>query len=398
MKPLDDITVVEVGQVVSVPFAGMLLSDMGAEGVKVERPGTGDSQRHTTPGSHSIGDFELLNRGKKSIELNLGSEEGQEIFHELLEDADVLIENLSPGAFDRLGIPLDELAAEYESLICGSLKGFGEGPYEERLGMDHPIEVESGMTYMTGLNEHPLRVGFSVVDISTAMYMIQGVLALLRRIPSEAEKRVFTVGMFETAAMLMGQPMAYASFMGESPEPLNEGIFKWAVYDYFGTGDGEKVFIGLVSDAQWERFAEALGMEDLLDDPDLQDESGRVENRDRIHDRINEELGSRSQDEVLDQLRSIRVPYAPFQKPGDLLNDEHLLAGGKQVSWTQGDTEVRLPIPPMEGPFFQYKKEGVRSPSLGEHTNSVLEDLGYSKAEIEDLRDASAIGTKDSSE
>lgn len=395
MKPLDDVAVVEVGQVVSVPFAGMLFADMGAEVLKVERPGVGDSQRHTTPGSHSIGDFELLNRGKRSIELDLSTDEGQAILQALLEEADVLLENLSPGAFDRLGIPLDALAAENESLVCGSLKGFGRGPYEERLGMDHPIEVESGMTYMTGLAGRPLRVGFSVVDISAAMFLVQGVLALLRRLPSAAEERVFTVGMFETAAALMGQSMAYASAVGEPPEPLNEGIFKWAVYDYFDTADGKKVFVGLVSDAQWERFADAFDMADLLEDPGLQDEDGRVEQRDRIQQRVRDAIGSLPSDEVVERLRSIRVPYAPFQTPADLLDDEHLVAGGKLVSWDAGDGEMRLPVPPMEGPFFEYRTRNVRPPALGEHTETSLRELGYSPEEIAAFRDEGVIGSGD---
>lgn len=392
MQPLDDLTVVEVGQVVSGPFAGMQFADLGATVYKIERPDTGDSQRHTTPGSHSIGDFELLNRGKRSIELDLSQEQGQGVFLELLADADVLIENLSPGAFDRLGIPLESLAADHEDLVCASIKGFGHGPYADRLGMDHPIEVESGMTYMTGLEDRPLRVGFSIVDISAAMFLFQGILAILRRRPLPADERVFTVGMFEAAAMLMGQPMAYASIVGEPPGPLNEGIFKWAVYDYFETGDGRQVFIGLVSEAQWERFAEAFDLADLLEDPDLQDEDGRVQARDRIHSRIRAVIGSMSQDDVVDRLDSIRVPYAPLQTPADLLDDEHLVAGEKLMTWQDDDAEMRLPIPPMEGPFFEYRTRGRRSPGLGEHTDTTLGELGYSDDEIETLREMGVIG------
>lgn len=392
MTSLDDLTVVEVGQVVSGPFAGMLFSDMGAAVYKVERPETGDSQRHTTPGSHSVGDFELLNRGKQSLELDLRADAGQVIFHELLADADVLVENLSPGAFDRLGLPLEALASEHEALVCASIKGFGEGPYQDRLGMDHPIEVESGMTYMTGLEGRPLRVGFSVVDVCSAMFLVQGVLAVRRRLPLPANERVFTVGMFETAAMLMGQPMAYASMVGAAPDPLNEGIFKWAVYDYFETVNGADVFIALVSDAQWERFAEAFDLADLLDDPDLQDEDGRVRARDRLHARIREAIGTLPRDEVVERLDSIRVPYAPFQTPADLLDDEHLTAGNKLLSFPVGDAEMRLPIPPMEGAFFEYRTSGVRPPTLGEHTEAALQGLGYSSEEIETLRDAGVIG------
>lgn len=390
MKPLDDITVIEVGQVVSVPFAGMLLADMGADVIKIERPGTGDSQRHVTPGSHSIGDFELLNRSKKSLELDLTTEDGQQVFHDLLTDADLLIENLSPGAFDRLGLPFEALATEYDDLVIGSLKGFGEGPYEDRLGMDHPIEVESGMTYMTGLEDRPLRVGFSVVDITSAMYLVQGALAVLRRRPLDPEDRIYTVGMFETASLLMGQPMSYACVEGEAPEPLNESIFKWAVYDYFDTADDETVFVGLVSDAQWQRFAEAFGLTDLLEDPELQDESSRVEQRSRIQRRVSEAISSHTAEEALEKCDSIDVPYARLQTPAALLDDEHLR--DKQVTWEQDGTEMRLPLPPMEGGFFQYRIESVRAPDLGEDTVDVLAAFGYSEEEIATLSERGVVG------
>lgn len=395
MKPLNDLTVVEVGQVVSTPFAGMLLSDMGAEVIKVERPGTGDSQRHVTPGSHSVGDFELLNRGKHSVELDIASEDGQEVLHELLGDADLLLENLSPGAFDRLGLPFEALVAEYDDLVVGSLKGFGEGPYENRLGMDHPIEVESGITYMTGLDDQPLRVGFSVVDITTAMFLVMGALSVLRRRPLDPDDRVFTVGMFETAAMLMGQPMAYACIEGDAPEPLNESIFKWAVYDYFETADEETVFVGLVSDAQWERFAEAFDLTDLLEEPELQDESGRVEQRPRIQRRVSEAIGSYTAEQALEKFDSINVPYAKFQTPAALLDDEHLQ--DKQVTWEQDGHEMRLPLPPMEGSFFEYRTDDVRAPSLGSDTATILARHGYSDEEIAALEEVGVLGTDDGS-
>lgn len=395
MKPLDNLTVVEVGQVVSAPFSGMLFADMGADVLKIERPETGDSQRHTTPGSHSVGDFEFLNRNKRSIELNLGSESGQQIFDDLLAEADILIENLSPGAFDRLGLPFEQLVERHDGLIIGSIKGFGAGPYEDRLGMDHPIEVESGITYMTGLSDQPLRVGFSVVDISSATYLVVGALSMVQRLPLPPDQRHFTVGMFESAALLMGQPMAYATIEGEAPVPLNEGIFKWAVYDYFDTADGEKVFVGLVSDAQWERFAMEFGLEDLLQDPDLQDESARVEQRPRIQERVGAALADLPRAEVLNRLDEIRVPYAPFQTPADLLEDDHLSAGDKYVTWEGDDGEIRLPIPPMEGSFFEYETDDAAAPRLGADTAATLRDLGYSWSEIEQLQEKGVIGDPD---
>lgn len=394
MTPLDDVTVVEVGQVVSAPFAGMLFADMGADVIKIERPGTGDSQRHTTPGSHSLGDFELLNRGKRSVELDLGSDDGLAVFDETLDDADVLLENLSPGAFERLGRPLEDLATVHDDLVVASVKGFGPGPYERRLGMDHPIEVESGMTYMTGLADRPLRVGFSVVDICTAMCSVLGVLTMLRRRPLPAPERVCTVGMFETAALLMGQSMAYASIQGESPAPLNESIFKWAVYDYFETADGERVFIGLVSDAQWERFDDAFDLE-LLSEPGMETESGRVDERELVQRRVSDAIGSRGLSDVIETLDDIRVPYAPLQTPADLLTDEHLASGEKLVSWDDDGRRMTLPNPPMEGSFFEYSRRTDGSPSLGEHTETHLSELGYSDEEIRDLVENGVVGSID---
>lgn len=393
MKPLSDLTVVEVGQVVSAPFAGMLFADMGADVTKVERPEVGDSQRHVTPGSHSVGDFEFLNRGKRSVELDLSSEGGREVFDRLLDGADVLVENLSPGAFDRLGMPLRSLAEDNEGLVVTSIKGFGSGPYEHRMGVDHPVEAESGMTYMTGLEGRPLRVGFSIVDVVSATYLTMGTLAIRRRLPLPAEQRLCTVGMFETAALLMGQSVAYAGVEGEAPPPLNENIFKWAVYDYFETADDETIFFGLMSDEQWERFAAEFGIEDVLDDPELQDESGRVEHRDRLQDVVREVVASHPRDEMLERLEEIRVPYAPLQTPADLLDDPHLTSGGKMTAVSRGDGngEMSLPLPPMEGAFFDYDTGGVSSPALGEHTRECLAEAGYSGEEIERLLDEGVV-------
>jgi len=393
MKPLADLTVVEAGQVVSAPFAGMLFADMGADVIKVERPETGDSQRHVTPGSHSIGDFEFLNRGKRSLELDLRDEAGQAVFKDLLADADIFIENLSPGAFDRLGMSLESLAESYEDLVMLSLKGFGSGPYEDRLGVDHPIEAETGMSYMTGLEDNPLRVGFSIVDITSATYLTLGALTVQRNLPLPPEDRVVTVGMFETAALLMGQSISYAAIEGEAPAPLNENIFKWAVYDYFDTADDEVVFFGLVSDAQWKRFASAFDMEDILEDPEMQNEAGRVEHREQIQTRVRDAIGSMSQDEVLSRLDNIRVPYAPLQTPADLLDDPHLAGEGKLVSVTrESGEEIPLPAPPMESPFFEYG-DNVGTPGLGEHSAEVLHEIGYDDDDIEKLFDDDAVGT-----
>lgn len=388
---MNDLTVVEVGQVVSAPLAGMMFSDMGAEVIKIERVGTGDPMRHPTPGSHSVGNFEALNRGKKSVELNLKSSEGKQIFRSILSDADVLIENLSPGAFDRLGLPLPELVMEEKNLIVGGIKGYGNGPYENRLGMDHPIEVESGITYMTGLEGRPLRVGFSVVDFFSAMQLVLGAMTIYANLPLDPEQRMFRVGMFETASLLMIQTIATVQVENEKPTPLNESRFRWAVYDYFATKDDEQVFLGLTSDEQWERFCAEFDL-DLLDDPELQTEQGRVAHRESIQETVSTIISTHTQDEITEKFDKIRVTYAPFQTPKDLLSDPHL---GEKFLNVQGDSEdYRFPGLPNEGAFFTYVEQ-PNVPRLGEHTREYLEEAGYTPDDIQGLRENGVIGDED---
>jgi crotonobetainyl-CoA:carnitine CoA-transferase CaiB-like acyl-CoA transferase len=325
----------------------------------------------------------------------MSQQEGKKIFRELVSTADVLIENLSPGAFDRLGLPLDELAAENDDLIIGSIKAFGSGPYEDRLGMDHPIESETGMSYMTGLEGRPLRVGFSVVDIISGTYQAFAAMTLMGQLPLSPDERVYSIGMFETASFMMSQAFAYAAIEQQTPPPLNLN-FKRTVYDYFDTGDDKKVFLGLVSEAQWERFTEAFDMTDILDDPDLQDKEGRIKQRDYIHDRISKAFSEYTQDEIVEILRELRLPYGPWQTPYDLLDDEHLNSRNKLLHLAEDDGDIPLPHPPMEGAFFDYQSENVEVPGLGEHTEESLTALGYSKDEIATLREDGVIGDEDS--
>lgn len=390
VKP-SELRIVEVGKIASAPFAGKLFVDMGAEVIKIEQPGVGDPKREPTHGAIGMGTFPLCNYGKKSVELNLKHSDGKRVFKELLETTDVLIENLSPGSFSRLGLSLEQLVEENPRLVATSIKAFGKGPKEDRLGTDFPIEVESGMAYMNGLEGKPMRAGFSVLDLTAAIFSVYGMLQILPQRPLPPQERFFTTGLYETAILLLGQSLSYASQMNEPPSPLNTGDSSWTVYDFYETSDRESVFVGLVSDQQYIRFVEELDMEDLLGPDLISDKKTRIENQEEIQQIVAEVIASYPSEEVLEKLKAARVLYAPVYTPLDALNDPQLKE--KLITYSdekRGDA-IKVPAPPMDGGFFNFSRD-VKLPELGEHTTHYLSEVGYTPEEIRRLRDLGVIG------
>jgi len=387
MGNLSDLNVVEVSQAVAGPFAGKLLGDLGATVVKIEQPGVGDQQRYPTEGTIAVGNFPFLNHDKQCLSLDLTDENGKEIFHDLLSDADVLIENFSPGQFDRFGLSIENLLDQYDDLIALSIKAFGDGPFESRIGTDYPIELESSMAYMNGIDGEPLRCGFSVVDLSAAMFGVIGIQSLLLNRPTAAEDRSIEVGLFETAVMMMGQSMSFASQEEQNPTPLNVGGGHRAVYHIFNTKDSGKVFIGIWNDRHWERFINILNIPELSK---YDSEEKRMENQKEIHEQIQDALLEFDSDELVKMLSSERLLFAKLQKPLEILDNHHLIEGDKFVN-IGDESDITIPKPPIEGNQFDFDYPNSFLADLGQHNDSILEELGYSAQEIQDLRDSGVI-------
>ena len=264
--PLQEMRVIEMGQIVAGPTAGLILGDMGAEVIKVEPPGAGGPSR---PGNHRNGSFFFLNRNKRSVVLDLASAEGHQIALRLIRGADVLIENMAPGTMDRLGLGYAKLRLELPRLVYCSIKGYLTGPYQSRPLMDEPGQMASGLAYMTGLPGQPLRAGASVVDIGAASFAVIGVLSALLERERTGHGQHVTGGLFETALFYVGQHMSASQLTGKPPQPMTvqRGEVRPAIYDLFTCGDGKQVFIGIVSDGQWKRVCSVLELEDLARDP-----------------------------------------------------------------------------------------------------------------------------------
>jgi len=386
--PLEGVRVLELGHIVAGPSAGLLLADLGADVIKVERPGEGDQSR-TMPAGTSA-NFHFLNRNKRSIAIDLkGSVEGRALFLRLVAASDVMIDNFAHGAVEGLGLAYDVLAKTNPGLIYLALKGFLPGPYEARPFLDELAQMSAGLAFMTGPRGQPLRAGASIVDVGAAAYGVIAVLAALHERARTGRGQKITSGLFETTVFWVGQWLAQHAATGEPSVPMPEirqgTRMGWGVYHLFTAADGEQVFIGITSNGHWERFCDEFGLKDLQDDERLADNALRVAARDWLPGRIAEEMRRYPSAELAERLERARVPFAPLRRPDQLVDDPHLNASGQFVETPlPGRNPGKLPKLPVRSTAFEM---GLRRPAphLGEHTREVLGELGLEKDEIDAL-------------
>jgi crotonobetainyl-CoA:carnitine CoA-transferase CaiB-like acyl-CoA transferase len=392
-QPLSDVTVVELGNIVAGPFASLILADMGADVVKVERPGVGDIIR----ASGQTGDamFSALNRNKRSVALDLKSDAGREAFSELIAEADVFIENMGRGAADRLGIGYDDLREENPGLVYLSIKGFQEGPYGDRPGMDVVAEAMSGLMSVTGeKGRQPVRVGTSIADMGGAMYGVMGVMLALRERDRTGEGQRIDGTLFEASTHWMGYWLTYAQLLGEDPDPLGASHPSWGLYDVFPT-DGGWLFVGVTTDRHWPAFCRAADMEELLADERFDTGEKRRERKAELTELVREKVADEDREELLEKLLEENVPAAPVNKPSEVFDDEHLDETGLLAHFTaesEGEEhDLQTPLTPIVGSEMGPEQRSD-PPAVGEHTAEVFADLGLSGAEIERLSETGAFG------
>lgn len=381
--PLEGIRVLEFSHAVMGPACGLILADMGAEVIKIEPPPNGDPTRKLK--GFGTGYFTFFNRNKKSVVVNAKSEAGSEIIHELIQTADILIENFGPGTMDRLGFGYKKLAVKNSRLIYCSLKGFMPGPYESRVALDEIVQMMSGLAFMTGPPGKPLRAGASVIDIMGGTFGALGILVALRERDTTGEGQLVQNGLFETATFLMGQHMAYSAISQEPLSPMPARVSAWAIYRIFDTKDGELVFVGVTSDKHWERFCKAFEREDLLLDNKLATNNSRIEERDRLIPELEKMFAQMTKEDVMARCDLAKIPFAPIARPEDLFNDIHLNEGGSLTSTNLPDGRSSLlPLMPL---MVNEKRMDLRlhPPEVGENTREILTKLGISKEEIEGL-------------
>lgn len=387
-KPLEGLKVVEFTHMVMGPAAGLIFADLGADVLKIE-PVDGDKTRRLR--GSGAGYFSMYNRNKKSLAIDLKSDAGAKIAHDLIDKADIFIENFRPGALDRLGFGYEALSARNPRLIYCSEKGFLDGPYSHRTALDEVAQMMGGLAYMTGPPGRPLRAGSSVIDVTGGMFGAIAVLAALKERDRTGKGGHVTASLFETTVFLVGQHIAQMAVTGAPAAPMPARVSAWAVYDVFDVKNDDKVFVGVVTDTQWAKFCEAFGLDDLAADESLATNNDRVAQRDVMLPRLRALFSGYTQAELMSKLETIGLPFAPIAKPEDLLDDPHLKASGGLLDMKipNGD-DIALPALPVS---LSGERPGKRydPPHIGEHSRETLLDLGFSESEIENLAEHKVI-------
>jgi len=392
--PLAGVRVLELSHTVMGPTAGLVLADLGADVIKVEPAPKGDHTRGL--GGFAAGFFSAFNRNKRGIALDLKHKDGQAAFHRLAANCDIVLENYGPGTMERLGCGWDVLEALNPRLIYLALKGYLPGPYAHRPALDEVVQYHVGLAYMTGPPGRPLRAGASVIDILGAIFGVIAVQAALRERDRTGKGQRVSSALFESAAFLMASHMSGIVATGQEMPPMPARRGAWAIYEVFPCTDGE-LFIGVTSDQQWARFVEEFGLQQLAADPRLATNLMRVAEREWLIPRLKDVIAPLPKAEVAERLERANCSWAPVGKPSDLFEDAHLMATSGLIETfvnRAGGADgkpVRLPALPFA--LHDDERLGLRrhAPTLGEHNTAVLEEAGFSAAEIAALADQHVI-------
>ena len=366
--PLAGVRVVELSHMVMGPACGLVLADLGAEVIKVEPEGRGDPTRYLK--STGAGFFASFSRNKKSVTLDLDAPEGLEAAKRLVATADVFLENFRPGALEAKGLGYAALSKLNPRLVYCSLKGFLPGPYEKRTALDEVVQMMSGLAYMTGPVGRPLRAGAPVNDMMGGMFGAIAVLAALRSRDRTGRGEYVQSGLFENAAWLVSTHMMQHAVTGAEPVPMSAGKRAWGVYDVFESSDGVQLFVGVVTERQWDIFTRALGEPELLD-PAYATNNQRSLARETLIPLVARLLRKHPIARLEAICEEGGLPFARIQTPSDLFRDPHLAAGGMIDMKLPDGTDTRIPALPIQ---LGDERLPLRLPlpRPGEHNDEIL--------------------------
>ncbi len=356
------------------PTCGMVLGDLGAEVIKVE-PLSGDSTRKLL--GSGAGFYPLFNRNKKSIAVDMKSPHGREIVLKLIATADIVSENFKTETMQKLGLDYATLSKLDERLIYVSHKGFLPGPYDHRTALDEVVQMMGGLAYMTGRPGDPLRAGSSVNDIMGGMFGAIGAMAALMQRASTGKGQEVQSALFENNIFLVAQHMMQFAITGKAAAPMPEKISPWGIYDVFSVKDGGQIFLAVVGDTQWGVFCQAFGFADWQQDERLHSNNDRVRARPWLIPALRERLAPFAASELAAVFEQHGLPYAPITDPQHLFDDPHLQQTGGLAPMTLPDG--RATVVPLLPLTLAGERLGLRldPPRLGEHTDALLQSLGY---------------------
>ena len=392
MRPLDDITVIALEHAVAGPFCTRQLADLGARVIKIERPGVGDFARHYDDRVRGLAShFVWVNRSKESFTLDIKHPEAREIFCRLLKKADVLLQNLAPGAAARLGLSYETLRGTYPRLIVCDVSGYGlYGPYRDKKTYDLLIQSESAFVSISGTPDTPAKAGLSIADISAAMYAFSNILAALLQRQKTGLGTHIDISLLESMTEWMGYALYYG-FDG-APPPPRTGAAHATIYPYgpFPTGDGKTIMLGLQNEREWAVFCEmVLEQPKLATDARLFSNSLRVAARKQLEKIIVDVFSSLSLAQVTERLDTAGIANARMNDVADVWEHPQLKA---RKRWSVMDTSAgKIPtlLPPGAPEAYAPRMDAV--PALGEHTDKILNELGYSEQEILKLRNENVV-------
>jgi len=400
--PLHGIRVLEFTHMIMGPSCAMVLADLGADVIKVEPGPEGDNTRRLK--GAAIGFFPSYNRNKRSVCLDLKQPASMALIRRLVENTDIVVENFRPGAMDKLGLGHADLSQINERLIYCSCKGFLAGPYEHRAALDEVVQMMGGLAYMTGPPGKPMRAGASVNDIMGGLFGVIAIMAALRDRDTTGRGAWVQSGLFETNMVMMGQHMAAAAITGRNPPSFGDPamVKPWSLYDVFDSAEpGEQVFVGVVTETQWQAFCQAFGLQELLADPAFATQSKRVADRSRYLPRVAAVFATMTKAELMARCEALGLPFAPIARPADLFDDPHLLASGGLLQTEMESAEGALdgiPAQPVAAlPGLPVSINGLRlglrrqPPAAGEHSREIAAEAGLSEAEIDELLAAGTL-------